>query len=478
MQFDTQSLWLYLHFPMLQLNVLEQSQVSETQDIDKPRAIYQSTNNQIVQVNQAAFNQGIRIGMGLAKASLLFSDLALHEYMPEIEENTIQQLAQSLYLITSDIALSPPSGIILRAQNMLHLYGDLKSYWRIISYCLGQHGYDYQAASAYSIQSAKLLALQGKTLITEERKAIQQQLEKCTISLSEIDAKDVEKLARIGVHTVKELQKLPAAELANRVSRYSMNVINELRGHSPAKVRFFQPATEFQDFIELIYEIEDLQKLLPVLARSLSKLEHFLYVRNARCMSIALDLLQREESPLKLEFNSALPIYRSSDWLEIIGLKLERTALSAPVYGVELYCVNYEITPVPNDDMFAQKSYHIEGLSLISRLISKLGEDKVKSLSYHADFRPEKCSQLSPVGHKRNKQPSTAYADRPGILLPQPQLLTHQISIIKGPERIISGWWDEQQIQRDYFVGQDAQGQQVWVYKTPDNQWFLHGYFV
>ena len=480
MQFDTQSLWIYLHFPSLQLDLIQKNGAqAESKDAVKiPRAIYQSTSNQLVQVNQAAFDRGIRVGMGLAKASLLFSDLQLHEYNADVEENNIQQLAQQLYLITSDISLAPPAGIVLRVQNMLHLYGKLSNYWRVLSYCLDQHGFHYHAASAYSIQAAKLIALHGKTLITEDRKTIQQALINCQLSISDVDAKDVEKLARIGIRTVGEMQRLPAHDIANRVNRFSMQIINELRGHSPARVRFFQPSTEFHDFVELLYEIENTEKLLPIIRRSLSKLEQFLYVRNARCLQILVDLFQREHGSLKLKFDSALPIYRTQDWLEIIALRLERTSIESSIHGIELHCLRYEITEIANDDLFAAKSHKVEGLSLISRLISKLGEEKVRQLSYRDDFRPEKNSVATTIGKNSCNNHSSVHQDRPGILLNQPQLLQQAVTVIKGPERIVGGWWDNQEVTRDYYVGQGDDGQQIWIYKTPDNQWYLHGFFI
>ena len=69
-------------------------------------------------------------------------------------------------------------------------------------------------------------------------------------------------------------------------------------------------------------------------------------------------------------------------------------------------------------------------------------------------------------------------ADRPGLLLPQPQPLNLQVEVIKGPERIQTGWWDDKPIKRDYYIGQSRDGQQVWIFKTPNKEWYLHGYFI
>jgi len=70
---------------------------------------------------------------------------------------------------------------------------------------------------------------------------------------------------------------------------------------------------------------------------------------------------------------------------------------------------------------------------------------------------------------------------RPGWLLPRPRpLLDPHLRIVSGPERIESGWWDEGDIRRDYYVIETGQGQRGWAYTSADGRggpWMLHGWF-
>jgi protein ImuB len=71
---------------------------------------------------------------------------------------------------------------------------------------------------------------------------------------------------------------------------------------------------------------------------------------------------------------------------------------------------------------------------------------------------------------------------RPLWLLPRARplgvdLASAQLSLLSGPERIESGWWDGGEIGRDYFVGSDAQGGELWLYRDRGGQWFVHGIF-
>jgi protein ImuB len=483
MQFDTRSLWIYLHFSRLQLDVIEHSHSANNTPANKTdtraRAIYEVQNNQIVQVNQAAQSRGIKVGMGLASASLLYQDLSVHEYRPELESNALEHLANALYLVSADIVLSPPKGIVLRAQNMLKLYGGLSPYWHIIQRCLANYAYHYHSAAGFSVQATKLMAKQGLGLITEERHLIEAQLQKCSLALSEIDAKDIEKLRRIGIESFAELKSIPTSELANRVGRVSLSVISELRGQSPAKVSFFKPLTQYNDYIELLYDISVVDKLRPVIEHALNKLRDFLYVRNARCLHINIDFYQREHAPMNIPFNSAAPIYRSKDWLSLIDLKLEQVRFQSPVYAIELHCHEHEVAQLSHEDFFESKSTHVASMSLMSRLINKLGEDKVSGLAFVEDFRPEystHCAKRSDTN--KSKGNKSIFEDRPGLLLKEPKLLEQKVQVIKGPERIIAGWWDSAEVCRDYYIGQSEQGQQLWMFKTPEQKWYLHGYFV
>jgi protein ImuB len=53
------------------------------------------------------------------------------------------------------------------------------------------------------------------------------------------------------------------------------------------------------------------------------------------------------------------------------------------------------------------------------------------------------------------------------------------LSLIAGPERIESGWWDEADVKRDYFIAQTADLATLWVYRDrrQPGRWFLHGIF-
>jgi protein ImuB len=54
-----------------------------------------------------------------------------------------------------------------------------------------------------------------------------------------------------------------------------------------------------------------------------------------------------------------------------------------------------------------------------------------------------------------------------------------ELILQQGPERIESGWWDGREVQRDYFIAKNPQGEHLWVFRNhhEPGKWFLHGIF-
>ena len=77
---------------------------------------------------------------------------------------------------------------------------------------------------------------------------------------------------------------------------------------------------------------------------------------------------------------------------------------------------------------------------------------------------------------------------RPLWMLPEPAPLRvddgyplHQgrLRILDGPERLETGWWDEDGIARDYYTAINPRGVRLWVFRSRSRNasWYLHGLF-
>ena len=52
------------------------------------------------------------------------------------------------------------------------------------------------------------------------------------------------------------------------------------------------------------------------------------------------------------------------------------------------------------------------------------------------------------------------------------------LEILDGPERIESGWWDDADCRRDYYLARHSAGPRLWIFRDlVSGAWYLHGLF-
>ncbi|OEF04023.1 Y-family DNA polymerase [Vibrio genomosp. F10] len=476
-------LWLYLHFPHLQLDALfsEQSEA--------PLVIVDEKKHQIVQLNDAALNQSLNIGMGLGSAATLCSHLQVHAYDAQTEQQTLTHIAQWLYLKTSDITLFPPKGILLKVSNMLSLYHDLDTYWQITCQHLEQLNYRYQFATGFSPFSAMLLAKSAKNRLYEDKESIMAQINNLPLSISDLDRKQVEQLRRIGIGTFQELLSLPMQELARRFNIDLVNYVGRLLGQFKHPVTFYHPPETFESHLELLFDIDNVQWLERPLMRLLKQLERFLTLRSQVAYELCLILYLRDHKEQKISFTSASGDYLSDRWAVLCHLSLESLALNAPTHSMRLIIGRYGDRQSATQDIFCGFKGQQTELELISLLQAKLGNDTLYKVHKTHDPRPEKSTAFyhpsnPPIPTKsmptksmpiRSQSASSRF--RPTFMYSSPQPLTEKANIISGPERIVTGWWDGNDIIRDYFIARSAEGRWLWLFRDQQKNWFVHGQF-
>jgi protein ImuB len=158
---------------------------------------------------------------------------------------------------------------------------------------------------------------------------------------------------------------------------------------------------------------------------------------------------------------------------------------------------------------------------LVERLRARLGNDAVFAVGSVEDHRPEHAWRvvelpsppLSPASSRervrgqsssmsgrgsreRGKRPLWLLAEPqrialtpnlsgvlagegPGAILHRKLKRKSTLTLLRGPERIETGWWDGREVKRDYFVARDAHGVRLWIYRdrrAPQN-WYVHGLF-
>lgn len=464
-------LWLYLHFRHLQLDAL-----FAQQDNPSPLIIVDPQSNEVLQANAAATSCGISVGISLGTAAALSGELQVVPYKPEIEEQKLQQVAEHLYLATADICFFAPSGLLLRVHNMLHLYGGLSTYWQAIQQQLKPLHLKYDFATAHSPVAAHLLAINCYNCISDDQQKIRQRVGRTPLNSPFLAARSIAKLHSIGVQNHAQLQAIPLADLSKRFDIELVTYLGRLRGEIKQPLNFFHPPKAFNRYLELLYEINNTHTLQHPLTHLLNVLEDFLKQRDLITQSLCIRLYQREKPQLELIVGCGQGEYQAQKWLTLIALKLEQLRLAAPVYAIGLTTGKTQVQQPEKRDFFVGKQGALSRLQLTAMLQAKLGEQSVATPRLANDFRPE-VANCNEANLASSEHTTPCQALRPTFLLAEAQPLREDVSLMQGPERLNSGWWDNNSVVRDYFIARNRQGQWYWVYRTPQQQWFVHGVF-
>jgi protein ImuB len=499
--------WLYLYFPQLQLDklvLLQQSspalttgaakealptrqKYSSQLDLTAPLAIV-GADHQLLQLNSAARQAGLTLGMGLASAASLCHQLQLVPHQAEQEQQQLQQLAQLLYQYCADIALQADSGLLLKLSPMLALYGGALQFWQQLQQVLQQAGYQYHFATAQQPLVARLLAQQGWDQFLLQSDKIQQQLKALPLQHAQLPDKLQEQLQRLGLTQLGDVLKIPQAELVRRFGVEMLQYLQQLTGAKPALLQFIQPVEHFEQQLELLYEMERSDQLLGPLQHLFGLLQLYLQQRDQLAYQLDLCLLQRQDQQQQLQLHSAQGEYQSKDWLKICELQLERLKLNKPVILLKLILKRSGPRYAQYKTLFAGqlgsgKAQLYSALQLLSLLQARLGKDQVTSPCLHNDLLPEQASSYAGALEPQAAIAGTLAAVRPAFLVDPPLALDteqqQQLQLHYGPERLSSGWWQQHSQHRDYYVGQNAQGQWLWLFRDlqQPEQLYLQGYF-
>src|SRR5262249_41107695 len=137
---------------------------------------------------------------------------------------------------------------------------------------------------------------------------------------------------------------------------------------------------------------------------------------------------------------------------------------------------------------------------VIEHLRARLGNAAVHGIAAYSDHRPEQAWRACEPG---TEAAANTLSARPLWLLEAPRRLPVEkeeasadtslslflcyavqgepgpLTVLAGPERIESGWWDDGDMARDYFVAMDSAGRKLWVFRERhgEKQWYLHGLF-
>jgi protein ImuB len=156
------------------------------------------------------------------------------------------------------------------------------------------------------------------------------------IDLLDPDDALAETLTRFGVHTVRDLLKLPRKQLAQRLGPDSLRLIDEARGVQVETPLPEPRSTRVEEATDLEYPVAQLEPLNFVLRGLLSRLTERLEVRGLACGPLDLHLVLEGGRRDARRVGVAAPTHDVRVLLRLVALALEAHPPDAPVERVAL----------------------------------------------------------------------------------------------------------------------------------------------
>ena len=496
------ALWYGVHLPQLGIEIFERRYPDE-----RIRPTVLMDGKGVSLMNSPARDAGIVPGSTLATARSIAADLRHFNRDTDGERRRLRLLAEAAYRYSPRVGVPAEDCLVLDAGASLKLFGGAEALAASLLELLRRLGHAARIAAAHTPAASMVLARAGIPNVADAADtdannsfdALRAAPLEC--AGAEIEARDIERLANMGIFQFGQLLDLPRDELGKRFGPSLQHYLARLAGDAPDPVRPIVPREKFSSSLHLIEPVPDKEALLFPMRRLISELATWLRTKQLGVRSLTwrfepLGGGKNGGNGCELTAKFADPRLDAEGILAVSRLALE--GAQAPDEVMSVYLAVSAVEPVRPEqigsaDLFgAKQASEALPMELVDLIAARLGRDALQGVALSDDHRPEFAWMPRSPNAKRGTPPDGSSRPRPLWLFepPRPIDISH-FQALSSPERIESGWWGES-VARDYFIAVHGSGAQCWIYvnreacetrQCGDDQgkhgaWFLHGYFA
>ena len=468
--------------------------------------------------------QGVHAGMSLHAALALIPGLHCREKDESLEKQALQRLAGWAFRYSPMISLGQGAEILLEIGGSLSLFRGMDALCEQVGEALAQLGYNPKLAVAPFPEAATLLSRGEDGFRVNDSGALEAILGSLPIQVLELDRSCGDKLRSLGVSRVSDFLALPPEGLRRRFDPMLIDRLERALGKRPDPRRPWRRPSRFRASLELPAAAHTTEPLLFVLRRLLKELAEVLTALGKGVDRLEILLRHDRKQTTRLTFGLAQPGRDADHWLVLLRNRFDGMALEQPVQAVELRAARFSDLKGVNKELFGDGIPRNE-LQLMDRLRARFGDAAVRGVDLVEDHRPERAWRMvtpgagasRSVGDSRRSAelPSKAkhatandaiyqavekslgkandsrsrcsskdvvVPRRPLWLLLSPVPLAkeaHREWQLRDAERIEAGWWDGNDVARDYYLAETPRGERLWVFRDlRDRGWYLHGVFA
>jgi len=478
-------LWLALHFPTLALDV-------HTRGVHAPLplAITSSTGNNaiVLACNHPACRHGVRPGMPIAAACALTSELVVTARDAAAERNALERVAAWALQFTPAVSIAPPTEVLLEIEGSFKLFRGFNRLCAQIESGLIELGYGAILACCPTPLAAQLFARAGLSPRIRHHDALRTSLGPLSVDVLDLPPKSGALLRAIGVSSLDDCLRLPRIGMARRFGQELLDALDRALGQVPDPRPSFIPPRSFSALLALPAPVQEAGQLLFAARRLITELCGFLSATGNGVQRLAFILEHEDCADTRFTLDLVAATRDPEHLTSVLRERLERLSLPRPATAMSLKSELLLPVSPRNLSFLPDGREHAEAVGrLIERLRARLSAKRVRGLAVSADHRPERAWRVCEPENAHSTL-DTLPPVRPLWLLASPRPLREvdavphyqgALAMLAGPERIESGWWDGDDVTRDYFIARNPADALLWIYRERriDGGWYLHGFF-
>jgi protein ImuB len=468
-------LWLCLYLPHFALELQPPLNTGCVAVTDR-----HGSRRRLIACNAASGKAGLHCGLDATTALARVPTLTLIDRTKPRERTSLNALAAWAEQYSSCVCLDAERWLLwIEIGASQGYFGGLATLTQAIELGIDSLGYTAVMGVAPTVESAALLAHDAHRTPVLRLSDLPAALASVALSKLAISVATVDVLRGIGWRTIGEMLAIPRDQLARRFGPELVRYLQRLLGECADPRQPYRAPATYRRRFELAAPVYASEALLFPLRRLLGELQGYLRARDTALQRLRLTLCHDHLPATVLELRTTAPQRDGARLLALLRERLDRTPLSSAT--TELIVSVDQFIPLGDTqiDLFDTTARDNTWQDLLDKLRARLGDHAVHRLGLKDDHRPEKAwcilqqgeaSKLTNEADNQSDQP-----DRPLWLL-QPMRLEQLPTLLGKPERIEAGWWSGEDIRRDYYIAETAEGSRWWLYRDASTaHWFLHG---
>ena len=460
----------------------------------------------VTAVDKAAAQQGLYIGMPLAKAQALIEGLAVHDAEPEADAEALEALARwALRRFSPVVAADAPNGLVIDITGAAHLNGGEDGVLNRLVEALKAESITARAAVADTWGAAYAAArfLPRRTSVMGPTR---DWLPALPLTALRLTRDVISSLGLLGFETIADILAQPRAPLVRRFGLHLARRLDQALGHlhEPIDpVRLPDVTSIERVFAEPIGAPDTIARYTGKLTEGLCDA---LEGKGMGARQLDLIFYRTDNRIEAVRVAMARPV---RDIKRLTRLLSDQIETIDPGFGIErMRLVATEAEPLIPTQTGTGDAKNAPDLSaLIDTLRNRIGAERIFCTQPVESDVPERSVVRAdalepgtivnwpahwprPLRLFRKAEPITTVGRLPDY---PPKVffwrgIRHTVTHADGPERIFGEWWkraEETDALRDYFHVEVDDGRRFWLFRTGDGEsgdpeklkWYVHGVF-